>query len=78
MLATVFIHDNMTMLVACLQAVIVMSDNYQYTLAGQTLGSARQPLDILYIPAVLTFSAVPVSPEWKSSWNQEKISVNLP
>ncbi len=47
-----------------LQAVIVMSDDYTYTLTtGQVLGSARQPLDILYIPAVLAFVASPVSPQ---------------
>lgn len=39
-----------------------MSDSYTYTLAGETLGSARQPLDIIYIPGILAFTASPVRP----------------
>lgn len=45
-----------------MQAIIVMSDSYTYTLAGETLGSARQHLDIIYIPGILAFTASPVRP----------------
>ena len=38
-----------------------MSDGYTYTIAGETLGSARQPLDVIYIPGILAFTASPVS-----------------
>jgi len=40
---------------------MVMSDGHTYTIAGETLGSARQPLDIIYIPGILAFTASPVS-----------------
>lgn len=40
---------------------MVMSDGYTYTIAGETLGAARQPLDIVYIPGILAFTASPVS-----------------
>ena len=40
---------------------MVMSDGHTYTIAGETLGSARQPLDIIYIPGILGFTASPVS-----------------
>ena len=51
-----------SVLLLSMQAVIVMSDGYTYTLAGETLGSARQALDIIYIPGILAFTTAPVSP----------------
>ena len=51
----------MSVLLLSMQAVIVMSDGYTYTLAGETLGSARQALDIIYIPGILAFTTAPVS-----------------
>ena len=44
--------------IAALQATIVMSDGYTYT---KVLGSARQPLDIIYIPGMFSFSSSSVS-----------------
>lgn len=41
-----------------LQAQIIMSDQYIYT---KVLGSVRQPLDILYIPGIFSFSSTSVS-----------------
>lgn len=38
-----------------------MSDGYTYTIAGETLGSTRQSMDIIYIPGILAFTASPVS-----------------
>lgn len=50
------------MLYIVMQATIVMSDSYTYT---KVLGSARQPLDIIYIPALFAFTSSSVS-SWTS------------
>ncbi|KAL0035306.1 hypothetical protein WJX77_000193 [Trebouxia sp. C0004] len=61
-----------------LQVVMVMSDGYTYTVAGETLGSSRQPLDIIYIPGVLAFTASPTGSISVGSYGDVTLLTNSP
>ncbi|DBB14474.1 TPA: hypothetical protein ACH3X3_004761 [Trebouxia sp. C0006] len=61
-----------------LQVVMVMSDGHTYTIAGETLGSARQPLDIIYIPGILGFTASPTGSISIGSYGDVTLLTNSP
>ncbi|DBA74582.1 TPA: hypothetical protein ACH3X2_009454 [Trebouxia sp. C0005] len=57
---------------------MVMSDGYTYTIAGETLGSTRQSMDIIYIPGILAFTASPTGSISVGSYGDVTLLTNSP